>query len=249
MSSVLNESARKATESQAALVVEELHSGYGGAAVIHGIDFNMGVGEVVAILGRNGMGKTTLLKSIMGVVSPTAGSISILGNRSERTTRPYQIARLGVSYIAQERSLYGDLTVEENIALALPREITIAAAFERIAELFPKLVTRRAQLAGTLSGGEQKMLLVARGLVSRPRILLIDEVTEGLQPSVREILKAALKRDIADHGTTILLVEQDLRFAFTLADRFLVMNLGRFVAEGQTAGHDWNRVAVEHLAV
>jgi branched-chain amino acid transport system ATP-binding protein len=209
----------------------------------------MEVGEVVAILGRNGMGKTTLLKSIMGMVSPTTGSISILGNRSEANEKPFQIARLGVSYIAQERALYGDLTVEENIALALPRSVTVAIAFERIAELFPKLATRRVQLAGTLSGGEQKMLLLARGLALRPRILLIDEVTEGLQPSVREILKVALKRDIADHGTTILLVEQDLRFAFALADRFLVMKLGRFVAEGQTAGQDWNRVAVEHLAV
>lgn len=231
-----------------AVRLDNVSSGYRGATVLRDITLRVGLGEVVAIFGKNGMGKSTLLKTIFGIVAPLGGTVSINGVGTRRM-RPYKVARMGVSYIPQERAIFADLTVSENITLAARNKTSVEAAFDRTGDLFPKLMNRREQKAGTLSGGEQKMLLLARGLAAEPGILLIDEITEGLQPSVRAVLSEALRAERQDRGTTILLVEQDLAFAFGLADRYVALKLGSISGEGETAGKAWRHVANEHLAI
>lgn len=230
------------------LDVRSLTTGYAGAEVVRAADFSVSQGEVVAIIGKNGMGKSTLLKAMVNVVEPWSGVVAVAGV-SLKSMRPYQVARRGVTYVPQEKALFGDLTVSENIRLGLPKNADLDAALSESASLFPKLSGRANQAAGTLSGGEQKMLLLARALVSRPRLLLVDEITEGLQPSVRTILRTALAHERETHGTTIVLVEQDLEFAFAVADKYAVMKLGRLGGLEQTAGADWRAVAEAHLAV
>jgi ABC-type branched-subunit amino acid transport system ATPase component len=214
--------------------VEGLVSGYGEAMVLKGIDLRLDRGEVVAILGKNGMGKSTLLKTLMGYIRPKSGEISLF---DERTTAlpPNRIARRDVAYIPQEKALFQDLSVEENLKLALIRDRDFKPLFERIEDLFPFLKERLKQKAGTLSGGEQKMLLVARALIRQPKLILIDEITEGMQPSVIERLVGILSRERDSAGTTMLLVEQHVRFAFAVANRYAVLELGEVPAAGKTS--------------
>lgn len=231
-----------------AIAAHHVSSGYGGAEVLHDVSLEVAKGEVLAVVGKNGMGKSTLLKTIMGIVRPMSGRVAIQG-ADVRSKRPFKVARMGVAYIPQERALFSDLTVQENITLALPKGQPLESALERIGELFPKLARRREQKAGTLSGGEQKMLLLARGLTAQPDILLVDEITEGVQPSVRATLREALEHERQERGTTILLVEQDLSFAFALADRYAVLKLGAVSTFGATAEKEWVDVANEHLTM
>jgi ABC-type branched-subunit amino acid transport system ATPase component len=214
--------------------VEGLVSGYGEAMVLKGINLTLERGEVVAILGKNGMGKSTLLKTLMGYIRPKSGEISLF---DEHTTAlpPNRIARRDVAYIPQEKALFQDLSVEENLKLALFRDRDFKPLFERIEDLFPFLKERLKQKAGTLSGGEQKMLLVARALICRPKLILIDEITEGMQPSVIERLVGILSRERDSAGTTMLLVEQHVRFAFAVANRYAVLELGEVPAAGKTS--------------
>jgi branched-chain amino acid transport system ATP-binding protein len=188
----------------------------------------------MAILGKNGMGKSTLLKTLMGYIRPAEGEVALFG---ERTTGmpPNRIGRRDVAYIPQEKALFQDLTVEENLKLALLRDRDFKALFARIDDLFPFLKDRLRQKAGTLSGGEQKMLLVARALIRQPKLILIDEITEGMQPSVIERLVGILIRERDTAGTTMLLVEQHVRFAFAVANRYAVLELGEIPASGETA--------------
>lgn len=230
------------------LEVRGLRSGYSSAEVVRGVDFSVAQGEVVAIIGKNGMGKSTLLKAMVNVVKPWSGEVLVSGT-TLRAVKTFYVARRGVTYIPQEKALFGDLSVGENIRLALPKSADIDAAMSDAVALFPKLAGRTNQKAGTLSGGEQKMLLLARALVSRPDLLIIDEITEGLQPSVRDILRTALAHERETRGTTIVLVEQDLEFAFAVADRYAVMKLGQLSPLEPTAGVDWRAVAETHLAV
>lgn len=215
--------------------VDALKSGYGEAMVLKGLDLRLARGEVMAILGKNGMGKSTLLKTLMGYIRPAEGEVALFG---ERTTGmpPNRIARRDVAYIPQEKALFQDLTVEENLKLALLRDRDFKALFARIDDLFPFLKDRLRQKAGTLSGGEQKMLLVARALIRQPKLILIDEITEGMQPSVIERLVGILIRERDTAGTTMLLVEQHVRFAFAVANRYAVLELGEIPASGETAG-------------
>ncbi|TCK36546.1 amino acid/amide ABC transporter ATP-binding protein 2 (HAAT family) [Paraburkholderia sp. BL8N3] len=214
--------------------VDALKSGYGEAMVLKGLDLRLARGEVMAILGKNGMGKSTLLKTLMGYIRPAEGEVALFG---ERTTGmpPNRIARRDVAYIPQEKALFQDLTVEENLKLALLRDRDFKALFARIDDLFPFLKDRLRQKAGTLSGGEQKMLLVARALIRQPKLILIDEITEGMQPSVIERLVGILIRERDTAGTTMLLVEQHVRFAFAVANRYAVLELGEIPASGETA--------------
>ncbi|CDY77009.1 ABC-type branched-chain amino acid transport systems, ATPase component [Caballeronia glathei] len=214
--------------------VDALKSGYGEAMVLKGLDLRLARGEVMAILGKNGMGKSTLLKTLMGYIRPADGEVALFG---ERTTGmpPNRIARRDVAYIPQEKALFQDLTVEENLKLALLRDRDFKALFARIDDLFPFLKDRLRQKAGTLSGGEQKMLLVARALIRQPKLILIDEITEGMQPSVIERLVGILIRERDTAGTTMLLVEQHVRFAFAVANRYAVLELGEIPASGETA--------------
>ncbi len=214
--------------------VDALQSGYGEAMVLKGLDLTLARGEVVAILGKNGMGKSTLLKTLMGFIRPKSGDIALFGERTAGMA-PNRIARRDVAYIPQEKALFQDLSVEENLKLALARDRDFKPLFARIEDLFPFLKERLKQKAGTLSGGEQKMLLVARALIRQPKLILIDEITEGMQPSVIERLVGILRRECDTAGTTMLLVEQHVRFAFAVANRYAVLELGEIPAAGATA--------------
>jgi ABC-type branched-subunit amino acid transport system ATPase component len=219
---------------QSIVHISALQSGYGEAMVLKGLDLTLARGEVVAILGKNGMGKSTLLKTLMGFIRPKSGDIMLFGKPSIGVP-PNRIARRDVAYIPQEKALFQDLSVEENLRLALLHDRDFKPLFERIEDLFPFLKERLKQKAGTLSGGEQKMLLVARALIRQPKLILIDEITEGMQPSVIERLVGILRRERDSAGTTMLLVEQHVRFAFAVANRFAVLELGEIPAAGDTA--------------
>jgi len=218
---------------QSVLEIRNLESGYGEAMVLKGLDLSLSEGEVVAIVGKNGMGKSTLLRTIMGFIRPKAGEISLFGETSNGM-EPNQVARRNVSYIPQEKALFQDLTVEENLRLSLLHDRDFKLRFERIEDHFPVLRERLRQKAGTLSGGEQKMLLMARALIGQPKLILIDEITEGMQPSVIERLKDILGQERDKAGTAILLVEQHVDFVFAVADRYAVLNLGEIPAAGET---------------
>lgn len=213
-----------------ALAVTGVSSGYGASLVLREVSFGVAPGEIVAVLGKNGMGKTTLLRTIMGYLPARAGHVAAFG-RDIAVLPTHQRRALGIAHIAQEQALFPDLTVRDNLRLGLADDGGLAAATERIARDFPFLSTRLAQKAGTLSGGEQKMLLLARALAGRPALLLIDEVTEGLQPSNVERVADVLRRQVDDTGAAILLTEQHVHFALRIARRYLVLERGEIVAE------------------
>jgi urea transport system ATP-binding protein len=216
-----------------ALSVSGLTSGYGSSMVIRNLGFEIAPGEIVALLGKNGMGKSTLLRSIMGYLRKAAGRVVAHG-RDISAAPPYRVARLGIGYVAQEQALFQDLTVEENIRLALRRR-ALPDALATVGEAFPFLTDRLWQRAGTLSGGEQKMLLMARALATGAGLVLIDEISEGLQPTMIARLAAVIRRARAERGTSFLLVEQNLNFALGTADRYHVLQSGEIVASGGSA--------------
>jgi branched-chain amino acid transport system ATP-binding protein len=233
---------------QAAVKIDALQSGYGEAMVLKGIDLTLARGEAVALLGKNGMGKSTLLKTLMGYIRPKSGDITLFGERSAGLP-PNRIARRDVAYIPQEQALFQDLSVEENLKLALERDRDFKPSFARIDDLFPFLKDRLRQKAGTLSGGEQKMLLVARALIRRPKLILIDEITEGMQPSVIERLTGILQRERDSAGTSLLLVEQHVRFAFAVANRYAVLDLGEIPAAGSTTDPSAQATVARYLSL
>jgi ABC-type branched-subunit amino acid transport system ATPase component len=214
-----------------ALELGALRSGYGEAEIIHGVDLLVRPGEILSLLGKNGMGKTTLLRTIMGYMKRPSGTVRVLG-QDVLGRPPHAIARLGVAYSPQEKALFADISVADNLRLGLPSDEPFEAEFARVCEFFPFLKNRRAQKAGTLSGGEQKMLLTSRALMSRPRLMLIDEISEGLQPSVIQRLSEVLRAQRDRDRTAILLVEQNIRFALTTADRYAVLKRGEIVDTG-----------------
>jgi branched-chain amino acid transport system ATP-binding protein len=231
-----------------ALVLEKVRSGYGESEVLHGVNLRIEPGETYVVLGKNGMGKTTLLKTIVGLLPVRAGNIHFFG--ADIASEPvYRRARRSLSYIPQDRALFQDLSVDENLRLGLDSPTEYRNRLAQVARLFPFLPKRLKQRAGTLSGGEQKMLLVARAMMAKPRLLLIDEISEGLQPSIRDEVTSALRFERDTQGLTILLVEQNLDFAFALADRYALLKLGTIVAEGRTDENGARSIVVDHLAV
>jgi branched-chain amino acid transport system ATP-binding protein len=215
-------------ESGVVLEVSDLHAWYGESHVLHGISLDVRRGEVVTLLGRNGSGRTTTLKAIMGMVGRRAGSVRV--NGLETIGMPtYRIARLGIGYCPEERGIYASLSVEEN--LLLPPQVQAGGmALDEIYAMFPNLYERRGTAQGTrLSGGEQQMLAMARILRSGAQLLLLDEITEGLAPVIVQALGQVIRR-LKERGFTIVLVEQNFRFAAPLADRHYVIEHGR-VAE------------------
>jgi branched-chain amino acid transport system ATP-binding protein len=233
----------------AALEISRLSSGYRGATVVRELSLDVQPGEIVALLGKNGMGKSTVLKTVMGLLAATSGSVKLLGD--EVAGQPaYRVARRPVAYSPQERALFQDLSVEQNLRLAPVDQKGFAAQMGRVGDLFPVLAQRLNQRAGTLSGGEQKMLLVARALISRPRLMLVDEISEGLQPSVIERLAEVLKAERDGAGTAILLVEQNVNFALSIADRYAVLKLGEIIEQGRVvAGSDVVQRVINRLEV
>jgi branched-chain amino acid transport system ATP-binding protein len=208
-----------------------LHAYYGESHVLHGVDCHVNRGEVVTLLGRNGAGRTTTLKTLLGLVGSRSGSAMISG-RETITLAPHHIARLGVGYCPEERGIYASLSTEENLLLPPP----VAAGGMSIAEIyamFPNLQERRASRGTHLSGGEQQMLALARILRTGARLLLLDEISEGLAPVIAQALSRTVHR-LREQGYTIVLAEQNFRFAAPLADRFYIMERGRMV-EGFTA--------------
>lgn len=232
-----------------ALEVEGVSSGYGEAIVLRGVNLNVEAGSVLAVLGKNGMGKTTLLKTIMGFLPPHEGRIRVLGE-DVTGIRPYRLSGRAVSYSPQDQAIFGELTVEENLRVGLSSRL-FAAGLERVAAFFPVLARRRSQKAGTLSGGEQKMLIMARALMAKPALMLVDEITEGLQPSVIARLADVLHAQ-RDEGTAILLIEQNIAFAVAVADRYAVLARGEIVDEGsidEGANTAAEARIADHLAV
>jgi len=233
----------------AALEISGLSSGYRGAAVVRELSLDVQQGEIVALLGKNGMGKSTVLKTVMGLLAATSGSVKLLGDEVARQPA-YRVARRPVAYSPQERALFQDLSVEQNLRLAPVDQKEFAAQMARVGDLFPVLAQRLKQRAGTLSGGEQKMLLVARALISKPRLMLVDEISEGLQPSVIERLAEVLRAERDGAGTAILLVEQNVNFALSIADRYAVLKLGEIVEQGRVvAGSDVVQRLINRLEV
>lgn len=213
------------------LEVQDLHSYYGLSHVLQGVSFTVPEGSVAALLGRNGAGKTTALRSIMGLMPGRTGRIELAGEDISNR-RPHQIARLGVSYVSETRGIFASLSVLENLRLPL----RVAGRREgpelaRTFALFPRLAERRHQPARVLSGGEQQMLAIARGLLLAPRLLILDEPTEGLAPVVVQEIEDRL-RGLKQDGLTILLVEQNLPFATRLADRVYVLGKGQIRWQG-----------------
>jgi branched-chain amino acid transport system ATP-binding protein len=213
------------------LELRAVHAAYGPSRVLHGVSLTAGVGEVVSLLGRNGAGKSSTLKAIMGLVEVTGGEIR-LDDRGLRGLPTHEISRLGVGWVPEDRRIFSELTVEENLRVGEKGGGVWTVA--RVSALFPKLAELARRRAGSLSGGEQQMLTVARTLMGNPRIVLLDEPSEGLAPVVVRALGeqiAALKRE----GLTILLSEQNLRFAARLADRAYVIEKGQIRWEGPMA--------------
>lgn len=230
-----------------ALKIESLSSGYAGAVVVREVSLSIPRGEILAVLGKNGMGKSTLLKAVMGFLPKMHGTVVIEGSEATRLS-PHRVARLGVGYVAQEKALFQDMTVEENLRLAVRRP-DFDAALAEVEASFPFLLQRLKQRAGTLSGGEQKMLLMARSLATGARLLLVDEITEGLQPSVIDRLAGVIRSARERHGTTILLVEQHLPFALAVADRWAVLDRGEIAETGVSSEPDAAARVLKHLSV
>jgi branched-chain amino acid transport system ATP-binding protein len=208
------------------LRIAGLHAFYGESHILHGVDLTVNRGEVVTLLGRNGAGRTTTLKSILGLVGRRSGSIMLNGVEAV-TLPPHKIARLGIGYCPEERGIFASLSCEENLLLP-PPVASGGLGLEEIYAMFPNLQERRASPGTRLSGGEQQMLAVARILRTGAKLLLLDEISEGLAPVIVQTLARTI-RMLRERGLTIVMVEQNFRFAAPLADRFYVMEHGRIV--------------------
>ena len=218
------------------LKLESLAVAYGGIRAVKGIDLEVAAGESVCLIGANGAGKTTTLKAIAGLLRPAAGRI-LYDGADIAGARPHEIARRGLALVPEGRGVFPQLTIEENLAMgayARRDRAEVAADLERSYTVFPRLKERRAQTAGTLSGGEQQMLAIARALMSRPKVLLLDEPSMGLAPLMVERIFEVV-RDIAARGVTLLLVEQNARLALEASRRGYVME-GGLIAFGGEAG-------------
>lgn len=217
------------------LEVKDIHQYYGGSHILRGVSLQARVGEVSVVLGRNGVGKTTLLKSLMGLVPIKSGDIGFNG-QPVQTAAPYVRAHLGMGYVPQGREIFARLTVQENLQMGLATRPAGTPVPPQLFELFPVLKQMLGRRGGDLSGGQQQQLAIARALASKPRLLILDEPTEGIQPNIIKDIGRVL-RQLADRGLdgepmAILLVEQYYDFAEALADRYLVMERGEVIASG-----------------
>ena len=215
-----------AASTESLLAVRDLHAWYGESHILHGMQFEVRAGEVMTLLGRNGAGRTTTLRSVLGLVDRRRGSVRV-GGREVISQAPHRIARLGIGYCPEERGIFASLSAEENLMLppALGKQGMTA---EEIYDMFPNLRERRASPGSRLSGGEQQMLALARILRSGAPLLLLDEITEGLAPVIVKLLGRAIRR-LRERGYTIVMAEQNFRFAAPLADRHYVVERGRVV--------------------
>ena len=214
-----------------ALEVTDLRAGYGGTPILQGVSMTIGPGEIVALIGRNGVGKTTTVRTLTGLIRASGGSIRL--HRRDVTKAPADArARLGIGYVPQGREVFPRMTVDENLTVGElvggPGGLKLR---DFVFELFPRLAERRRQIAGTMSGGEQQQLAIGRVLIGRPTFMLLDEPSEGVQPSIVQSICSALRKIRTEIGTTILFVEQNLDTIMSIAERCYVMEKGRIVAE------------------
>lgn len=215
-----------------ALSLTNVHAFYGESHILHGISFSLQPGGVLALLGRNGAGKTTCISTIIGFLAPRDGEIRLFGESIEGFS-PERISHLGIGLVPQGRRIFPSLTVRENLIVAQQREKTVGKPWnvQRIYELFPRLRERHAQFAGTLSGGELQMLAIGRALMGNPRVLLLDEPSEGLAPLIVAEVGRTIRR-LKEEGQSIVLVEQNLQLALDVADQAVILNTGRCVFAG-----------------
>jgi branched-chain amino acid transport system ATP-binding protein len=215
-----------------ALSLREVHAFYGDSHILHGVSFSVRPGGVLALLGRNGAGKTTCISTVIGFLKPREGEIRLFGEPINGLS-PERISHLGIGLVPQGRRIFPSLTVRENLAVARQRGKSGARLWnlDRVYEMFPRLRERHGQLAGTLSGGEQQMLAIGRALMGNPRVLLLDEPSEGLAPLIVAEVGRAIRR-LKDEGQSIVLVEQNRQLALAVADSAVILNTGRCVFTG-----------------
>ncbi len=215
-----------------ALSLTNIHAFYGDSHILHGVSFSLQPGGVLALLGRNGAGKTTCISTIIGFLKPRDGEITLFGEAIEGLS-PERISHLGIGLVPQGRRIFPSLTVRENLIVAQQRESRTGKPWnvDRIYELFPRLRERHAQIAGTLSGGELQMLAIGRALMGNPRVLLLDEPSEGLAPLIVAEVGRTIRR-LKEEGQSIVLVEQNLKLALDVADQVVILNTGRCVFAG-----------------
>jgi branched-chain amino acid transport system ATP-binding protein len=215
-----------------ALSLTNVHAFYGESPILHGVSFSLKPGGLLALLGRNGAGKTTCISTIIGFLKPRDGEIRLFGERIEGLS-PERISHLGIGLVPQGRRIFPSLTVRENLVVAQQRENTTSQPWnvERIYNMFPRLRERHGQIAGTLSGGELQMLAIGRALMGNPRVLLLDEPSEGLAPLIVAEVGRTIRR-LKEEGQSIVLVEQNLQLALDVADQAVILNTGRCVFAG-----------------
>ncbi len=214
------------------LVVDGLHAHYGKSHILRGVGLQVGRGEVVSLLGRNGSGRSTTLKAIMGLVPPTAGRVQLAG-RALTGAAPHTICRAGLAYVPEEREVFANLTVDENLRMGEQPPVAGAPRWtlQQMFDYFPRLRERRQTKAGSLSGGEQQMLTICRSLLGNPLVILVDEPTEGLAPKIVAQVGECIQ-DMHRQGVSVVLVEQKLAIAMKVSNRVCVMGHGRIVFEG-----------------
>jgi branched-chain amino acid transport system ATP-binding protein len=233
-----------------ALSLTDVNAFYGDSHILHGVSFALKPGAVLALLGRNGAGKTTCISTIIGFLQPRDGEIRLFGEPIQGLS-PERISHLGIGLVPQGRRIFPSLTVRENLVVAQQREQTTAKPWnlERIYEMFPRLRERHGQFAGTLSGGEQQMLAIGRALMGNPRVLLLDEPSEGLAPLIVAEVGRTVRR-LKEAGQSIVLVEQNLQLALDVADQAVILNTGRCVFNGNAADVLSNEELIaQHLGV
>ena len=227
-----------------ALEAEGLHTFYGKSHILHGVSFTVAEGKITTLLGRNGAGKTTTLRSVMGLTPPQRGKVTILGQQTT-SWPPFRIAALGVGYVPEGRRIFPKLTVDENLRVPIARAGPWTPA--RVYELFPRLAERKQNLGRQLSGGEQEMLSISRALLVNPKLLILDEPSQGLAPLiVREVFRIVAQ--MRAEGISVLLVEQNAALSLEVADRAYVIDDGKIVHEGDAAELQRNQELVHRLA-
>ncbi|ORJ59294.1 ABC transporter ATP-binding protein [Geothermobacter hydrogeniphilus] len=217
------------------LEAEELHTYYGASHILHGISLSIRAGETLSLMGRNGMGKTTLLRSLLGLTPPRRGTVKIHG-RDMTGAPPQQIVRQGIAFVPEDRGIFPNLTVRENLIMAARPGPTGRRDWDltRILDTFPRLAERMSNMGNHLSGGEQQMLTVGRALMTNPDLLLLDEATEGLAPLIRKEIWSVV-RTIRQSGIAVVIVDKDIKALLKLADRNIILSKGRIVYEGDSA--------------